>query len=72
MTLEDSQAFNRPQFEAPNEAPNESRRRYRGILAAGLAGIFGKGTNLLVSAATICRCWARLECQNHHLLGAPI
>jgi hypothetical protein len=20
----------------------------------------------------ICRCWARLECQNHHLLGAPI
>ena len=53
MTLEDSQAFNRPQFEAPNEAPNESRRRYRGILAAGLAGIFGKGANLLVSAATI-------------------
>src|SRR6202011_875866 len=31
----------------------ESKRRYRAIAAAALSGLFGKGTRLLVSAATV-------------------
>jgi FkbM family methyltransferase len=49
MALENSQVLNRPVV----AAPSESWRRYRRILAAGLAGIFGKGINLLVSTVTI-------------------
>lgn len=32
---------------------SESRRRYRGIASASLTAVFGRGTSLLVSAATI-------------------
>ncbi len=36
-----------------NQMPQESRRRNRGIAAAALSGLFGKGTNLLVNAAIV-------------------
>jgi len=36
-----------------SQMPHESRRRYRGIAAATLSGLFGKGTSLLVNAATV-------------------
>lgn len=38
---------------SPQEAPHHSRSRSRGIAAAGLTALFGKGIGLLVSAATI-------------------
>jgi O-antigen/teichoic acid export membrane protein len=35
------------------QTPKESRRRYRGIAAAGLSGLFGKGVSILVGLATV-------------------
>ena len=36
-----------------NSLPQESRRRYRGIAAAMVSALFGKGAGLLVNAATV-------------------
>jgi O-antigen/teichoic acid export membrane protein len=36
-----------------NQVPQDSKRRYRGIAAAGLSALFGKGVSILVNVATV-------------------
>jgi O-antigen/teichoic acid export membrane protein len=50
MTLSDGAQAN---LAPPKQTSQESTRRYRGIAAAALSGLFGKGTSLLVGAVTV-------------------
>jgi O-antigen/teichoic acid export membrane protein len=50
VTLSDSA---RAALASANQMSQESRRRSRGIASATLTAVFGKGTSLLVSAATV-------------------